>query len=104
MFFSVYSTSEYCITPCSKKKDEWFAKNKAKFFYSSFLIGAMTYSIARAGEADKDDASIIGSSFSNTCGIAKETNGVVKRDDWSYKDLIWGFIGGGGVSVSNVLD
>ena len=54
----------------------------------------MTYSIARAGEADKDDASIIGFSFSNTCGIAKETNDVVKRNDWSYsyKDLIWGFI------------
>ena len=61
--------------------------------------------IARAGEADKDDASIIAFSFSSTCGIAKEINDEVKRNDWSYKDLIWDIIGGaGGVSVSNVLD
>ena len=53
------------------------------------MIGALTYAIARAGEADKDDASIIAFSFSSTCGIAKELNDEVKRNDWSYKDLIW---------------
>ena len=65
----------------------------------------LSYSIARGGEANKDDASIIGFSFSSACGIAKEINDEAKRNDWSYKDLIWDLIGGGvGVSVSNVLD
>ena len=41
--------------------------------------------IARAGEADKDDASIIAFLFSSTCGIAKEINDEAKRNDWSYK-------------------
>lgn len=92
-------------SPRAEKKDECFAKDKAKHFSASFLIGALTYSIARAGEADKDDASIIGFSLSSTCGIAKEINDEVKRNDWSYKDLIWDFIGSvAGVSISNVLD
>ena len=65
----------------------------------------LSYSIARGGEASKDDASIIGFSFSSACGIAKEINDEAKRNDWSYKDLIWDIIGGaGGESVSNVLD
>ena len=103
--FSGCTAHQKTASPRPAKKDEWFAKDKAKHFTTSFLIGALTYSIARAGEADKDDASIIGFSFSSTCGIAKEINDEVKSNDWSYKDLIWGFIGGGvGVSVSNVLD
>ena len=99
--FSGCTTYQKTASPHTAKKDEWFAKDKAQHFSASFLIGALTYAIARAGEAeaDKDDASIIAFSFSSTCGIAKEIN------DWSYKDLIWDIIGGaGGVSVSNVLD
>ncbi len=103
--FSGCSTHQKTASLPAAKKDEWLAKDKAKHFTASFLIGALTYSIARAGEADKDDASIIGFSFSSTCGIAKEINDEIQRNDWSYKDLIWDFIGGGfGVSVSNVLD
>ncbi len=103
--FSGCTTYQKTASPHTAKKDEWFAKDKAKHFSASFLIGAMTYSIARVGEADKDDASLIGFSFSTTCGIAKEINDEIKRNDWSYKDLIWDFIGGVvGVSVSNVLD
>jgi putative lipoprotein len=103
--FSGCTAYQKNASPRAVKKDEWFAKDKAKHFSASFLIGTLTYSIARAGEADKDDASIIGFSFSSTCGIAKEINDEVKHNDWSYKDLIWDFIGGGvGVSVSNILD
>lgn len=103
--FSGCTTYRKTASPHTTKKDEWFAKDKAQHFSASFLIGALTYAIARAGEADKDDASIIAFSFSSTCGIAKEINDEAKRNDWSYKDLIWDIIGGaGGVSVSNVLD
>ena len=103
--FSGCTTYQKTASPHTAKKDEWFAKDKAQHFSASFLIGALTNAIARAGEADKDDASIIAFSFSSTCGIAKELNDEVKRNDWSYKDLIWDLIGGGvGVSVSNVLD
>ena len=103
--FSGCTTYQKTASPHTAKKDEWFAKDKAQHFSASFLIGALTYAIARAREADKDDASIIAFSFSSTCGIAKELNDEVKRNDWSYKDLIWDLIGGGvGVSVSNVLD
>ena len=103
--FSGCTTYQKTASPHTAKKDEWFAKDKAQHFSASFLIGALTYAIVRAGEADKDDASIIAFSFSSTCGIAKELNDEVKRNDWSYKDLIWDLIGGGvGVSVSNVLD
>ena len=103
--FSGCTTYQKTASPHTAKKDEWFAKDKAQHFSASFLIGALTYAIPRAGEADKNDASIIAFSFSSTCGIAKELNDEVKRNDWSYKDLIWDIIGGaGGVSVSNVLD
>ena len=103
--FSGCTTYQKTASPHTAKKDEWFAKDKAQHFSASFLIGALTYAIARAGEADKDDASIIAFSFSSTCGIAKKINDEAKRNDWSYKDLIWDIIGGaGGVSVSNVLD
>ena len=91
--------------PASTRKDEWFARDKLKHFSASFLIGTAAYSAARLGDTSKDDASIVGFSLSSTCGIAKEINDEVKRDDWSYKDLIWDFIGGAaGVSLSNALD
>ena len=72
--FSGCTTYQKTASPHTAKKDEWFAKDKAQHFSASFLIGALTYAIARAGEAeaDKDDASIIAFSFSSTCGIAKE--------------------------------
>ncbi len=98
-------TFQESIPPASTRKDKWFAKDKLKHFSASFLIGVATYSAARWGNASKDEASIIGFSLSSTCGIAKEINDEVRRDNWSYKDLIWDFIGGGaGVSLSNVLD
>ncbi len=99
------ATHQKTLPLSTTKKDEWFSKDKVKHFSVSFLIGALTYSIARGGEANKDDASIIGFSVSSTCGIAKEINDEVKHSGWSYKDLIWDFLGSGvGVSVSNVLD
>lgn len=70
--FSGCTTYQKTASPHTAKKDEWFAKDKAQHFSASFLIGALTYAIARAREADKDDASIIAFSFSSTCGIAKE--------------------------------
>ncbi|MGR3303602.1 MAG: hypothetical protein ACUZ8I_14040 [Candidatus Scalindua sp.] len=103
--FSGCTAHQKTTSPPAAKKDEWFAKDKAQHFSASFLIGALTYSIARAGEADKNDASIIAFSFSSSCGIAKEINDEVKRNDWSYKDLIWDIIGSvAGVSISNALD
>ncbi|MBC8553269.1 MAG: hypothetical protein H8D23_26925 [Candidatus Brocadiales bacterium] len=99
------ATYQESIQATSTRKDEWFAKDKLKHFSASFLIGAATYSVARWGNASKDDASIIGFFISSTCGIAKEINDEARRDNWSYKDLIWDFIGGGaGVSLSNSLD
>jgi len=99
------ATHQKTFPPSATRKDEWFAKDKVKHFSISFLIGALTYSIARGGEANKDDASIIGFSVSSTCGIAKEINDEIKHNGWSYKDLIWDLLGSGvGVSVSNVLD
>jgi uncharacterized protein YfiM (DUF2279 family) len=99
------ATNQKATPPTTASKDEWFAKDKLQHFTAFFLIGVLSYSIARGGEANKDDASIIGFSFSSACGIAKEINDEAKRNDWSYKDLVWDIIGGaGGVSVSNVLD
>ncbi|MGR3294011.1 MAG: hypothetical protein ACUZ9M_08380 [Candidatus Scalindua sp.] len=80
-------------------------KGQIKAFLSFLSFGVATYSAARWGNASKDDASIIGFSLSSTCGIAKEINDEVRRDNWSYKDLLWDFIeGGAGVSLSNALD
>jgi len=91
--------------PVSTRNDEWFGKDKLKHFSATFLIGAAAYSTARLGDTSKDNASIIGFSLSSTCGIAKEINDEVRRDEWSYKDMIWDFIGGAaGVSLSNALD
>ncbi len=99
------ATHQKTLPPPATKKDEWFAKDKAKHFSISFLIGALTYSIAREGGSDKDDASIIGFSFTSACGIAKEVNDELKHNGWSYKDLVWDILGSGvGVSVSNILD
>ncbi|MBT6227505.1 MAG: hypothetical protein HOI47_12725 [Candidatus Scalindua sp.] len=99
------STYQEAGSPASTRKDEWFARDKLKHFSATFLIGAAAYSTARWGDASKNDASIIGFSLSSTCGMAKEINDEVRRDDWSYKDLIWDFIGGAaGVSLSNALD
>ena len=86
--FSGCTAHQKTASPHTAKKDEWFAKDKAQHFSASFLIGVLTYSIARAGKANKDDASIVGFSLSSTCGIAKEINDEAKRNDWSYKDLI----------------
>jgi uncharacterized protein YfiM (DUF2279 family) len=99
------TTHQKTLPPSATKKDEWFAKDKVKHFSISFLIGALTYSIARGGEANKDDASIIGFSVSSACGIAKEINDEIKHNGWSYKDLVWDILGGGtAVSISNALD
>ncbi len=73
------ATHQKTLPPSAAKKDEWFAKDKVKHFSISFLIGALTYSVARGGEASKDDASIIGFSVSSTCGIAKEINDEIKH-------------------------
>ncbi len=48
--FSGCTTYQKAASPHTAKKDEWFAKDKAQ-----------TYAIAKAGEADEDDASIIAS-------------------------------------------
>ena len=99
------ATQQQKTPPAAIKKDEWFAKDKAEHFLLSFLIGASSYSIAREGEADKDDASIIGFSFTSACGIAKEINDELKNKGWSYKDLAWDLLGGGtAVSISNIFD
>ncbi len=99
------ATQQQKTPPAAIKKDEWFAKDKAEHFLISFLIGALSYSIAREGEADKDDASIIAFSFTSACGIAKEINDELKNKGWSYKDLAWDILGGGAaVSISNALD
>jgi len=91
--------------PVSTRNDEWFGKDKLKHFSATFLIGAAAYSTARLGDTSKDNASIIGFLLSSTCGIAKEINDEVRRDEWSYKDMIWDIIGGAaGVSLSRALD
>ena len=98
-------TYEKAGSPSSARKDEWFGRDKLKHFSATFLIGTAAYSTARLGDFSKDDASIIGFSLSSTCGIAKEINDDVRRGEWSYKDLVWDFIGGAaGVSLSNALD
>ncbi|MDP6924496.1 MAG: hypothetical protein QGI94_06895 [Candidatus Scalindua sp.] len=99
------ATYQEARPPASDGKDEWFASDKLKHFSASFLIGAATYSAARWGDASKDDASIIAFSFSSSLGIVKEINDEIRRDNWSYKDLIWDFMGGAaGVSLSNAVD
>ncbi len=99
------ATYQRTIPPDSTREDKWFARDKLKHFTASFLISAAAYSAARWGNASKDDASITGFAFSSSCGIAKEINDKARRNNWSYKDLVWDFIGGGGgASLSNALD
>ena len=98
-------TYQKVLPPSAITKDAWFAKGKLKHFSVSFLIGVATYSVARWGNASKNDASIAGLSLSSTCGVAKEIDDEVRRNNWSYKDLAWDFLGSGvGVSLSNALD
>ncbi len=93
------------LTPSAIIKDEWFAKDKLKHFSVSFLIGVAIYSVARWGNTSKNDASVTGLLLASTCGIAKEIDDDVRRNNWSYKDLAWDVLGGGvGVSLSNVLE
>ena len=99
------ATQQKTLPQSTTKKNEWFAKDKAKHFLLSFFIGAITYSIAREGEAGKDDASVISIFFTSSCGVGKEIDDEFKHNGWSYKDLIWDLLGGGAaVSISNLLD
>ncbi len=103
--FTGCATQQTTLPFSDPKKDEWFGKDKAKHFLLSFLVGAVTYTLAREGEADKDDATIIGFSFTGVCSIAKEVNDELKNKGWSYKDLVWDLIGcGTALSITNSLD
>jgi hypothetical protein len=72
-------------------------KYSLRFFLIILLIihftGCVTYQEAvPPASTRKDDTSIIGFSLSSTCGIAKEINDEARRNNWSYKDLLWDFI------------
>lgn len=104
-YFIGCATQQKTIHTFTPKKDEWSSNDKAKHFLVSFFIGTLAYSLARAGETDKDDATIIGLSFTTACGIGKEVNDEIKRKDWSYKDLVWDIAGAASaLSIANLLD
>jgi len=73
--------------------DRWFGKDKGKHFISSAMIAAGGTVIA-ANSLDNEDAAVIGVSVTMATGLSKEfyDNGV-KETCFSWKDLVWDFIG-----------
>ena len=75
--------------------DSWLGKDKLYHFAVSGAIGAGTTVAAQKNVASPKAASVIGITATVGLGTGKECyDAIVKDTFWSWKDLVWDFVGG----------
>lgn len=91
----LYSLSACASVNNTRHKDDWFGRDKAKHFAVSAFVGASTSTaLMNNGHSDCDAASG-GVAFSVVIGAGKEYHDKYNRNKyWSWKDMLWNFMGG----------
>lgn len=102
----LFSSSCTGFRACSEG-DPWFGQDKMKHFLGSAVIAAGGTVIAANNTDDDEDAALIGLSAAMATGLSKELydNGI-KQTCFSWKDLIWDFLGAsvGATAAAAVTD
>jgi uncharacterized protein YfiM (DUF2279 family) len=83
------------------QNESWTGSDKAKHFTAAAIIGGGVTAIATQ-ETDSTEAATIGMATAMAAGLGKEWYDLeVKKSCFSWKDLVWDFIGASaGVSVA----
>jgi uncharacterized protein YfiM (DUF2279 family) len=73
--------------------DDWWGSDKKKHFAAAALIGAGV-TFAASTQADPGESAALGVTVAMVVGLGKEGYDLeVKKTCWSWKDLVWDFIG-----------
>jgi uncharacterized protein YfiM (DUF2279 family) len=90
----VFSTTSCSTLSYLPDDDPWLAKDKMYHFVAAGAIGAGSTALA-AKNGDDDVSPYIGVSVAMAFGAGKEYyDENVKGTFWSWKDMVWDFIGG----------
>ena len=82
--------------------DRFFAEDKLKHFFTSFIVTSLAASGARAAGLDHDTSLWVGAGVGAGVGIAKELNDMrsAETETASLLDLVWDL---GGVGAATVV-
>jgi uncharacterized protein YfiM (DUF2279 family) len=82
--------------------DPWFAEDKLKHFFTSFVVTSLAASGARAAGLDRGPATAAGAGVGVAAGLYKEVRDRRAGDFFSVRDLLWDIAGVG--SAAAVLE
>ena len=81
--------------------DRFFAEDKLKHFFTSFIVTSLSASGARAAGLDHDTSMWVGAGTGAAVGIAKELNDLRSEGETaSFLDLVWDF---GGIGAATIV-
>jgi len=76
-------------------RDPWFAEDKLKHFFASFVVTSLGASVARAAGAGSTNSIYFGATLSGTAGLLKEGHDRRRGSFFSLPDLAWAAAGTG---------
>jgi uncharacterized protein YfiM (DUF2279 family) len=83
--------------PSDRARDPWFAEDKLKHFFTSFVVTSISASGARAVGLDRRQSIRVGAAVAGTSGLLKEVDDARRGGVFSVADLVWdaGGVGAG---------
>lgn len=85
------------LTACasvSAREDPWFGKDKIVHFCASGLIAGVATAAAHTQDRNDSETFVIAMGMTLSLGAAKEAYDGYLGNSWSWKDLMWGALGG----------
>jgi uncharacterized protein YfiM (DUF2279 family) len=82
------------LGPPGPPPDRWFAEDKLRHFFASFVVTSISAGAARAAGLDPAASAWAGAGVGAGAGVAKEIrDGVRGRGTPSFRDLLWDAVG-----------
>ena len=94
MIIEILLVAGMATTP-PQPPDPFFGEDKIKHFVTSFVVGSISMSGARAAGLNRSDAILAGAGFTVAIGVAKEINDSRRGQFFSVRDLLWDIAGTG---------
>ena len=94
---SLLLTMFLLFTACasvSTREDPWLGRDKIVHFCASGLIAGVATAAAHIQDRNDTEAFVIAMGMTISLGAAKEAYDGYVRNSWSWKDLMWGVLGG----------
>jgi uncharacterized protein YfiM (DUF2279 family) len=85
-----------------KVPDPWFAEDKLKHYFTSFVVTSLAASGARVAGLDRSPATVAGAGLGVAAGLYKELRDPRTGGFFSVRDLLWDIAGVG--SAAAVLE